>query len=265
MTLKPTLNQTILYVLVSVLLTLSSCASRQDLVYFQDEPLTEVNSMPSNFELKYKTDDLITIDVTGLDFEAVLPFNLPIVANNNGNLLNGQGNLRMQAYLIDAQGNIEFPVIGTVKIAGLTRAEATNMLKEKISEYVKDPIVNIRIANFTVTVIGEVNRPGTFTLQDERITLPEALGLAGDLTIFGKRDNVLLIREIDGVKSFAKIDLTSIDVINSPAYYLTQNDIIVVEPNSARIKSSSFNPNTAIWVGVLGTLATLTAIIITNN
>jgi polysaccharide export outer membrane protein len=265
MTLKPTLNQTILYVLVSVFLTLSSCASRQDLVYFQDEPLTEVNTMPSIFELKYKTDDLITIDVTGLDFEAVLPFNLPIVANNNNNILNGQGNLRMQAYLIDAQGNIEFPVLGTIKIAGLTRSEATNMLKEKISEYVKDPIVNIRLANFTVTIIGEVNRPGTFTLQDERITLPEALGLAGDLTIFGKRDNVLLIREIDGVKSFAKIDLTSIDVINSPAYYLTQNDIIVVEPNSARIKSSSFNPNTGIWVGVLGTLATLTAIIITNN
>lgn len=265
MTLKPTFNQTILYVLVSVFLTLSSCASRQDLVYFQDEPLTEVNTMPSIFELKYKTDDLITIDVTGLDFEAVLPFNLPIVANNNNNILNGQGNLRMQAYLIDAQGNIEFPVLGTIKIAGLTRSEATNMLKEKISEYVKDPIVNIRLANFTVTIIGEVNRPGTFTLQDERITLPEALGLAGDLTIFGKRDNVLLIREIDGVKSFAKIDLTSIDVINSPAYYLTQNDIIVVEPNSARIKSSSFNPNTGIWVGVLGTLATLTAIIITNN
>lgn len=265
MTLKPTFNQTILYVIASVILTLSSCASRQDLVYFQDEPLTKLNTMPSVFELKYKTDDLITIDVTGLDFEAVLPFNLPIVANNNNNILNGQGNLRMQAYLIDAQGNIEFPILGTIKIAGLTRSEATNMLKEKISEYVKDPIVNIRLANFTVTIIGEVNRPGTFTLQDERITLPEALGLAGDLTIFGKRDNVLLIREIDGVKSFAKIDLTSIDVINSPAYYLTQNDIIVVEPNSARIKSSSFNPNTGIWVGVLGTLATLTAIIITNN
>ena len=117
MTLKPTFNQTILYVLVSVFLTLSSCASRQDLVYFQDEPLTEVNTMPSIFELKYKTDDLITIDVTGLDFEAVLPFNLPIVANNNNNILNGQGNLRMQAYLIDAQGNIEFPVLGTIKIA----------------------------------------------------------------------------------------------------------------------------------------------------
>lgn len=265
MKVKPTFSQSILYLSISIVLTLSSCASRQDLVYFQDEPLTKLNTMPSVFELKYKTDDLITIDVTGLDFEAVLPFNLPIVANNNNNILNGQGNLRMQAYLIDAQGNIEFPILGTIKIAGLTRSEATNMLKEKISEYVKDPIVNIRLANFTVTIIGEVNRPGTFTLQDERITLPEALGLAGDLTIFGKRDNVLLIREIDGVKSFAKIDLTSIDVINSPAYYLTQNDIIVVEPNSARIKSSSFNPNTGIWVGVLGTLATLTAIIITNN
>lgn len=259
------INQIILYLLLVIFLSLNSCASRQDLIYFQDEPLTKLNSIPSNFQLKYKADDLITVDVTALDFEAAMPFNLPLVANNSNNILTGQGNLRMQAYLIDAEGNIEFPVLGTIKMAGLSRAEATAMFKTKLSEYLKDPIVNIRLANFTITVLGEVNRPGTFTLQDERISLPEALGLAGDLTIFGKRNNVLLIREIAGVKSFAKIDLTSVNVVNSPLFYLTQNDIIVVEPNSARIKSSSFNPNTGIWVGILGTLATLTAIIITNN
>lgn len=258
------LNQIVLYLILIVFLTLNSCASRQDLVYFQDETITEFASLKSNHQLTYKADDLITIDVTALDFEAAKPFNLPIVASNE-NLLNGQGNLRMQAYLIDSEGNIEFPVLGTIKIAGLTRAEATNILKQKLSEYIKDPIVNIRLANFTITVLGEVNRPGTFTVQDERLSLPEALGLAGDLTIFGKRNNVLLIREIDGVKSFAKIDLTSINVVNSPLFYLTQNDILVVEPNSAKIKSSSFNPNTGIWVGVLGAIATLTAIIITNQ
>lgn len=259
------ITQVILYLTLVVILNLTSCASRQDLVYFQDESITEITATASNFQLKYKTDDLVTIDVTALDYEAARPFNLPLVANNNENLLNTQSGLRMQGYLIDYDGNIEFPVLGTIKLAGLTRAEAIAMFKEKLAEYLKDPIVNIRLANFTITVIGEVNRPGTFTLQDERISLPEALGLAGDLTIFGKRNNVLLIREIDGVKSFAKLDLTSVNVVNSPLFYLTQNDIIVVEPNSAKIKSSSFNPNTGIWVGILGTLATLTAIIITNN
>lgn len=258
-------NQIFLYLLLVILIGLNSCASRQDLIYFQDEPLTEVDSIQSNFQLKYKADDLITVDVTALDFEAAMPFNLPLVTNNSNNMLAGQGNLRMQAYLIDAEGNIEFPVLGTIKMSGLTRAEATDMLKKRLAEYIKDPIVNIRLANFTITILGEVNRPGTFTLQDERISLPEALGLAGDLTIFGKRNNVLLIREINGVKSFAKIDLTKVSVVNSPTYYLTQNDIIVVEPNRAKIKSSAYNPNTGIWVGVLGTLATLTAIIITNQ
>ena len=121
--------------------------------------------------------------------------------------MNVNQNLRVQSYLIDVNGNIEFPVLGSMKIQGLTRVEATEMLKEKLSEYIKDPIVNIRLINFTITVLGEVNTPGTFTVQNERISLNDALGLAGDLTIYGKRDNVLLIREIDGQKRYAKFDL----------------------------------------------------------
>src|SRR5690606_13848156 len=164
------------------------------------------------------------------------------------------GGMKLQTYLIDYDGNIEFPVLGTIHIAGMTRTEATQMLKEKISEYAKDPIVNIRLVNFTVTILGEVARPGTFTIQDERITLTEALGMANDLTIFGKRDNVLLIREVDGQKKFAKIDLTSVNAVNSPLYYLQQNDVIVVEPNNARIRSSTFNQNNGVLISAIGTL-----------
>lgn len=129
-------------------------------------------------------------------------------------------------------------------------------------EYIKDPIVNIRLANFTVTVLGEVNKPGTFTVQNERISLPEALGLAGDLTIYGRRDNVFLIREVDGIKRFAKFDLTSINLVNSPNYYLTQNDVIYVEPNNARVRSSSYNQNNYVLISAISTLATIIAILI---
>ena len=168
-----------------------------------------------------------------------------------------QGNLQLQTYLVNYDGNIDFPVLGTIKVEGLTRTDLTSMLKERIKEYANDPIVNIRLANFTVTVLGEVARPGTFTIQDERITLLEALGLANDLTIFGKRKNVLLIREIDGKKKYAKIDLTSINTLNSPIYYLQQNDVIYVEQNRAKIRSSTYNQNNGLLLSAIGTLTTI--------
>jgi len=245
-----------------ILVTLfSSCGSPKDLVYFQDEPLSKTKIEDTNYELKYKTDDLLTIDISALDPDAVRPFNLPAVSYS-ASVISAQGILKMQTYLIDSNGNIEFPVLGTLKIGGLTRTQATEMLKTKLTEYIKSPIVNIRLANFTIVVLGAVNKPGTFTIQDERITLPEALGLAGDLTIYGKRDNIFLIREIDGEKRFAKLDLTSINIVNSPLYYLSQNDVIYVEPNNARVKQSTFNPNNGVVISAIGTLATIVAILI---
>ncbi len=257
-----TRTTTILIALIG-LLAATSCASRKDLIYFQDEHITKgiANSEPQ--ELIYKTDDLLTIDVSALDPDAVRPFNLPAVSYN-ADVISAQGNLKMQTYLIDYDGNIEFPVLGTIKMAGLTRTQATAMLKKRLTEYIKDPIVNIRLANFTVTIIGEVASPGTFTIQDERITLLEALGLANDLTIYGQRKNVFLIREVDGQKRFEKIDLTSVNVINSPLYYLQQNDVIYVEPNNAKIRQSSFNQNNAVLISAVGTLATIAAIFIAN-
>jgi polysaccharide export outer membrane protein len=246
----------------------SSCASRKDIIYFQDEPLNSENQLDNMFELTYKTNDILTIDVSSIEPAAVMPFNLSPVsyANNaNGNNLNANGNLLRQTYLVDPMGNIEFPVLGTLKIGGLTRAQATEMLKNKLREYVTDAIVNIRLINFTVTVLGEVNRPGTYTIEDERISLSEALGLAGDLTIYGKRDNVFLIREVEGKKKYAKLDLTSINVVNSPVYYLSQNDVIYVEPNKAQIRQSSYNQNTAVIISAVATLATITAILVNSN
>lgn len=241
---------------------LSSCASRQEIVYFQDEPVSSELTMTNNYEIKFKPADMLTIDISAQDPEAVMPFLLTPVAQNVGSSLDLNRNLRVQTYLIDVNGNIEFPVLGTLKVQGLSRVEATEMLKNKLSEYIKDPIVNVRLINFTVTVLGEVKSPGTFTVQNERISLSDALGLAGDLTIYGKRDNVLLIREVNGQKRYAKFDLNSVNVLNSPNYYLTQNDVIYVEPNNARVRQSSYNQNNGIIISAVATLATIAAILI---
>ncbi|MEO1031176.1 MAG: polysaccharide biosynthesis/export family protein [Bacteroidota bacterium] len=252
-------------ILFLAIVTLTSCGSRKNIVYFQDEPISDIiTSEPK--QLIYKPDDILTINVSALDPETVVPFNLTLVAGGlNNNPLNAQGGLQQQTYLIDYDGNIEFPVLGTLKVAGLTRTELTDMLTQKISEYAKNPIVNVRLANFTVTILGEVSNPGTFTIQDERITVLEALGLADDLTIFGKRKNVLLIREVDGKKKFAKIDLTSINSVNSPVYYLQQNDVIYVEPNTAKIRASTYNQNNAILISAIGTLTTIITVFLVNN
>ncbi|WP_323788841.1 polysaccharide biosynthesis/export family protein [Psychroserpens sp.] len=249
---------------ILVFVIASSCASKRDIVYFQDEPLNVESELDNLYELTYKTNDILTIDVSSIEPAAVMPFNLSPVSysNTTNGSLNANGNALRQTYLVDPQGNIEFPVLGTLKIGGLTRAEATQMLKDQLREYVTDAIVNIRLVNFTVTVLGAVNRPGTYTIQDERISLSEALGLAGDLTIFGRRDNLFLIREIDGKKKYAKLDLRSINVVNSPVYYLSQNDVIYVEPNKAQIRQSSYNQTTGVIISAVATLATIAAILI---
>ncbi|WP_412560967.1 polysaccharide biosynthesis/export family protein [Winogradskyella sp. MIT101101] len=241
-------------------LILSSCGSRKNIIYFQDEPLEGDVTMSEPKQLIYKPDDILTINVAALDPDTVRPFNLSLVSGGTSDVVNARGGLQQQTYLVDYDGNIEFPVLGTLKIAGLTRTELTDMLTERISEYVTDPIVNVRLANFTVTILGEVRNPGTFTIQDERITILEALGLADDLTIFGKRKNVLLVREVDGKKKYAKIDLTTVNVVNSPVYYLQQNDVIYVEPNNAKIRSSTYNQNNSVLISAIGTLTTIVAV-----
>lgn len=246
---------------ITIVLFISSCTTSKEIIYFQDESFSSYGSLNPTPDITYKPNDLLTINVSSLDPETVRPFNLPVITNSYTSL-NPQGNITLQTYIIDQEGNIEFPVLGTIKIGGLTRKQATTMLKGKISEYVKDPIINIRLTNFTVTVLGEVNNPGTYTVEEEKISFLEAIGLAGDLTIHGVRENVFLIREQDGVKRFTKFDLTSINVVNQPNYYLEQNDVIYVEPNPARIRSASYNQNYVLIISAVGTLATIAAILV---
>ena len=211
-----------------------SCASRKEVVYFQDTGNYETLIDENKSITKFKVDDLVSIYVSSLNPEASAPFNLFRGAS--------EGGLRAEQvdYLVDQEGMIDFPVIGKLKIEGLSPDELRILLRSRLSEYLKDPIINIRLRNFTVTILGQVARPGTYPVNGEQITILEALGLAGDLTLRGVRNNVLVIRDFNGTKVYTRIDLTSKNMTNSPVYYLTQNDVVYVEPNRAGITGNFY-------------------------
>ncbi len=237
----------------------SSCASKEDVVYFQGigdfETLVDKNS----FTPKFKVDDLVSIYVSTIDPEASASFNLFRGASEISS------NAEQVDYLIDKEGEIDFPVIGKVKISGLSAEEVRELLRKKLAPYLRNPIINIRLKNFTVTILGEVNRPGTFPVNGERISIMEALGFAGDLTVKGVRNNVMVIRDFDGTKVVRRIDLTSKDALNSPVYYLTQNDQVIVEPNRSAISASSLDNRATIAISIASTLITATVILLTNR
>lgn len=234
-------------------LLITSCASREDVVYFQGERTTFEQA--ANYVPLLQPDDQLVITVSALDFDATKPF------NQVNYYYQGQDKDRRQTYLIDENGEIDYPVLGKLKLGGLTRNEAIDMMKEKLAEYIVDPGVNIQITNFKVTVLGEVLKPGTYPLENERITILEALGLAGDLTINGVRDNVLVIRETADKKEFYRVDLTQSEVFESPVYYLKQNDVVYVEPNKAQISSSVYNRNTPIFISIAGLIITVISVL----
>jgi len=248
----------ILY-LFSINILFIACGSKQDIVYFQNVDSVGVSRPIVNYSPVISPDDMLTINVSALDQDAVRPFNLPVVTfvQESGEI----GRSAQQTYLVDMEGNIYFPVLGTIQLGGLNRIQATSLIQDKLKEYVKDPIVNIRNINFKVTVLGEVNRPGSYTIPNERITILEALGLAGDMTIQAERKNVLIIREEKGKKTYNRLDMTSEEIFNSPVYYLAQNDVIYIEPNNSKVKSSSVGPSTTTTLGIISLLLTSVALV----
>ena len=237
---------------------ITSCASRKEVVYFQDTGNFETLVNNNDFVSKFKVDDLVSIHVSSLNPEASAPFNLFRGA--------AEGGFQAQQvdYLVDQAGEIDFPVIGKLKIEGLSPDELRTLLRDRLSDYLKDPIINIRLRNFTVTILGEVNRPGTYPVSGEQITILEALGLAGDLTIRGVRQNVLVIRDFNGTKVYNRIDLTSKNMVKSPVFYLTQNDVVYVEPNKSGITASSLDNRANIAISIASVLITSTVLIITR-
>ena len=247
---------------LSLLLLFFSCASKHDIIYYQNIDGMSKQQNANSYEIKIQPDDLLMIIVSADDPEVATPFNLKTFSVSTTNRLDvARGQEAVQLYLVDQIGNIEFPVIGKLKVSGLTRTEVLKLLQEKISLYIKNPIINLRIMNFKVSLQGEVNLPGTYPIVSERVTLIEALSMAKDLTIYGKRDNILVIRETNGVKSYNRVDITKSEFINSPFYYLAQNDVVYVEPNKTRVNSSAVGPNTSVIISAISILVSLSVLI----
>jgi polysaccharide export outer membrane protein len=232
---------------------LSACTSSYKILYLQNAGMGGPIVDSLSYEPVLQPDDLLSIIVSAQNTESVAPFNLPQIP---GNYDIGNNQNAIKSYLIDNKGEIDFPVIGKIALSGLSRRQANLKLQGLISAYVKDPEVNLRILNFKVTVLGEVNRPGIITTRGERITVLEALGNAGDLTIYGLRTDILLVREEQGVKLYHHIDITKTDFMQTPYYYLNQNDVLVVNPNKTKINAAGVGPNTSILVSTFSVILT---------
>ena len=242
--------------IVLITLIISSCASKKDLIYFQGEQ--ESHTKYEDYIPRIQSSDMLAISITAADIKATEPFNQQSVYQLNSAL---QNNPYAKVYTVDEQGYINYPIIGQIKVGGLTRTEAENELKSKLSKYIVNPGVNINFTNFRISVLGEVAKPGNFTVPNERVSILDAIGMAGDLTINGVRSNIMVIREQNGQKQTYNVDLTSKDVLNSPVYYLAQNDVVYVEPNSAKISASKFTPNYSLWISVAGVIISVISVI----
>ncbi len=229
------------------------------MVYFQQDS-TQFNTLYDQYIPKIQTNDILTIVVTAADPKVTAPFN-PLSTMSTTNLTQQVDMALRPTYTVDNNGDITLPMLGKVHLAGLTKIEAIEKIRSELSQYIKDPGVNINFNNFRISVLGEVAHPGSFIVPTERVTVLEALGMAGDLTIRGVRQNVMVIREADGQKSIHRLDLTQKSVLNSPVYYLAQNDVIYVEPNRAQINNSKLGANSNIIISIASLLITVISVL----
>jgi polysaccharide export outer membrane protein len=220
------------------------------------------------YEAKIMPKDELTITVITTDPKAAMPFNLSVsqTLGNSGQLSSGTGSL--QGYLVDNSGNIEFPVVGTLHVGGLTKKQAEDLIKKKVKPYLaakENPIVTVRMASYHVSVLGEVTKPGIISVPQEKMSILEALAQAGDLTIYGKRENVMLIREYaDGSKAVYRINLQDKDlVLNPQIYYLQQNDVLIIEPNKTKARAAGIGSSETFTISIISTLISVATLIIT--
>ena len=261
------LNERNLWLLLSPFL-LTACQSYKKVPYFQNvEVVNEVEQQESLYDAKIMPKDLLTIVVSCTNPELAIPFNLTVASNagmavSNSSYVTTQPVL--QPYLVDNEGNINFPVLGELKLGGLTKREAEQLIIDKLKPYMKEtPIVTVRMVNYKISVIGEVTRPGTFTISNEKVNLLEALAMAGDMTVYGLRDNVKLIREdANGKQQIVTLDLNKAETILSPYYWLQQNDIIYVTPNKAKARNSDVGNSTSLWFSATSILVSIVSLLV---
>jgi len=250
------MKKLLLLIFISTLIL--SC-SKRNLVYFSDIDLNSTYEVPvgTSAEPRIQEDDLLSITVISLNAESNMLFNAGVLTSTGetGNAV--VSSPINENYLVDKNGYINYPVIGQINLKGMTKLEAIEKMTQLLNVYVQDPIINIRFMNFKVSVIGEVQKPSTFIIPTEKVTILEALGLAGDMTAYGRRENVLIIREKEGVRSATRLNLNNQSVLASPYYYLQQNDIVYVEPYKTKAIQSDTNPRTIAILSSMISLATL--------
>lgn len=253
------------YLFLFLLLLLTACNAEKKIAYVQNAGhYPNLNDTTTTIpDAKIKIGDLLIITVSTTTPEISMPFNLPLVptpTNTSTSNYTATSAVALQTYLVNTAGDISFPVIGTLHVEGMTETELADKIKSDIyPRYVKEvPIVTIRYANYKISVLGEVARPGVFPISNENVNLFEAIAMAGDLTIYGQRNNVLLIREeSDGKRETYRLDLNDKRIINSPYFYLQQNDVLYVQPNKPKARSSAFSTAETLSISIVGTLISL--------
>ena len=256
-----------IFLLFFIAAALGSCTSYKNVPYMQD--IETVNNSTQNltlYDARIMPKDLLSITVNTTDPKAASPFNLTVQTPINAALTNitTTTSPSLQQYLVNNEGEIDFPVIGRIKVGGLTKNEAENLIREQLKPYLKEtPIVTVRMANYKIAVLGEVARPGSFTVSNEKVNVLEALAMAGDMTVYGVRTNVKLIREdADGKRSIHELDLTKSDLVLSPYYYLKQNDILYVTPNQTKARSSDIGTTTTTWISATSIMVSIASLIV---
>ncbi len=241
-----------------MILSMVGCGSSKNVTYWQNIDSISLAASKGLYDARIMPKDELTILVQTTDPLTSEPFNLR---------LNGQQNqIQNKGYLVDNDGYINFPIVGKIHVAGLTKTECEDLVKSKIQPYLsrtENPLVSVRMSSYRITVIGEVGSPGVIPVSTEKINIVEALAQAGDMTVYGKRDNILLIREDQqGEKHKVRLNMNDANIINSPYYYLQQNDIIYVEPHKVKARNTFFGSNTSIWFSVLGIATSITGLLI---
>ena len=254
------------FVLMTIVLLLDACSSAKQVAYFQNIDSTSLTASKGLYDARIMPKDLLTITVVTSDPSTSKPFNLSIqnTLGTDGRLGSTTGSLLQ--YLVNNDGDIDFPVVGTVHVAGLTKDQCEDLIKSKVKPYLaesENPVVTVSMSSYRVTVAGEVTSPKVVPVSTEKMSVLEALAQAGDLTIYGSRDNVLLIREnADGQKEAHRLNLNDANIINSPYYYVQQNDYIYVEPNSVKAKNSAIGQSTTLWFSFVSILTSVAALVV---
>ena len=244
---------------------LAACQSYKKVPYLQDvEAVNQATQQETLYDAKIMPKDLLTIVVSCTSPELAAPFNLTIASPSNLSIQYTTTQPVLQQYLVDNEGKISFPVLGALTVGGLTKKQAEQLIVDKLKPYMKEnPIVTVRMVNYKISVIGEVARPGTFTISNEKVNLLEALARAGDMTVYGLRDNVKLIREdANGKQQIVTLDLNNAETILSPYYWLQQNDIVYITPNKAKARNSDVGNSTSLWFSATSILVSVVSLLV---